>query len=147
MLAAFPKIRAMQEIDLERVVELSHQLGYLEANLNSVTSNFHLGRSLESHEYYVLIEANLVVAWMNILPRIRLEAPPYLQVATLVVDREFRGQGLGRMCMAFAEERARAHGLSRVGLMSSTPRIGAHKFYLSAGYEKAKENYFFQKEI
>ena len=147
MLAAFPKIRVMQEKDLERVVELSHQLGYLEANLQSVTSNFHLGRSLESHEYYVLVEGDFVTAWMNLLPRIRLEAPAFLQVATLVVDRNFRGKGLGRMFMAFAEERARAHGLSRVGLMSATPRIGAHQFYLSAGYEKTKENYFFQKEI
>ena len=146
-MSGFPKIRPMQEQDLPRVVELSHQLGYLESTLDSVSTNFHLGRTLESHEYYVLVEDNYVAAWMNLLLRVRLEAPPFLQVAALVVCSKFRSQGLGRMLLAFAEERARAHGLHSVGMLSSAPRLGAHQFYLRAGYEKAKENYFFQKEL
>ena len=137
----------MNDEDLPRVVKLCHELGYLKADLKGVTENFRLGKTLESHEYYALVESEFVIAFMTLILRVRLEAPPFLQIGTLVVDRKFRGQGLGRMFLAFAEERARAHGLSLIGLMSSSPRLGAHQFYLAAGYEKAKENYFFQKDI
>ncbi len=52
----YPKIRRMDDRDLARVVELCHELGYLKADLKGVTENFRLGKNLESHEYYALVE-------------------------------------------------------------------------------------------
>ena len=139
----------MQEQDLEAVLELCHQLGYLNANIELLTQNFKMGRDQLGHEFHVMIqtETQNLVAWISLLQRIRLQAPAYLQISALVVEEKLRGQGLGHLLLAFAEERARAAGLSLIGLMSSAPRLKAHEFYQNAGYHRTKESFFFQKEV
>jgi GNAT superfamily N-acetyltransferase len=109
----------------------------------------HLSKMLCHPDYEVVVieKADVVVGWMALYKRLRIEDSEFLQVAAVVTDKRFRGQGLGTLLMAYAEEKARALGAPFVGLHSSKPREMAHKFYEQIGYKKSKESYFFKKEI
>jgi RimJ/RimL family protein N-acetyltransferase len=139
-------VRAARVTDLEPVFRLSHELGY-SPRLDEVQS--HLSKILCHPDYEVVVieKAGEVVGWMTLYKRLRIEDSEFLQVAAVVTDKRFRGQGLGKSLMAYAERKARAFGLPFIGLNSSKPREMAHKFYEQIGYIKSKESYFFKKEI
>jgi ribosomal protein S18 acetylase RimI-like enzyme len=52
------------------------------------------------------------------------------------VDEAFRGQGLGRKAMLFAEEEARRRGVSRISLNVFGGNEVARNLYRSLGYEE-----------
>ena len=76
-----------------------------------------------------------------------IEADPFVVVGGLVVDRNHRGQGVGRMLLEHAEEWATQHGCSIVRVWSSTARSAAHRFYERLGYTNVKTLYSFVKPV
>jgi GNAT superfamily N-acetyltransferase len=53
----------------------------------------------------------------------------------IVVDHEFRGTGLGRPTLRAAEEYARSHGATRLGLNVFGPNAVARHLYDAVGYQ------------
>jgi len=66
-------------------------------------------------------------------------------VDELVVDNEYRSQGIGKMLMSEIEKIAKHHGCKRLELDSAFHRTIAHEFYERLGFEKRA--YLFSKEI
>ena len=66
-------------------------------------------------------------------------------VDELVVDSEYRNQGIGKMLMNEIEKIAKDHGCKRLELDSAFHRTIAHEFYERLGFEKRA--YLFSKEI
>jgi GNAT superfamily N-acetyltransferase len=50
-----------------------------------------------------------------------------------------RGQGVGKLMLAFALEEARRAGASKMTLSSNKKRLRAHKFYRDLGFEQSHE--------
>ena len=65
----------------------------------------------------------------------------------LVVDRTYRGRGIGKLLLTRAEEWARANGCLLVRLRSTAARIDAHLFYEHLGYVKVKTQFSFAKAV
>ena len=64
-----------------------------------------------------------------------LHAPGYLgRITTLVVDENFRGNGVGRRLVETAEEWAWGRDCTRIELTSGDQRSRAHQFYQALGY-------------
>ncbi len=139
-------IRQASISDTSVIHKLCYQLGY---NPKSDDVRTHLSNLLAHPDYEILVieKDNEVLGWMSLYKRLRIEDVEFLQVAALVTDERFRGQGLGKSLMAYAEARANEMKLPFVGLHSSMGRIDAHKFYEGIGYTKAKESYFFKKDL
>jgi ribosomal protein S18 acetylase RimI-like enzyme len=57
-----------------------------------------------------------------------------LFVYALEIDKEFRGRGLGRAAMVFAEEEAKRLGIAKVALNVFGGNDVARRLYLSLGY-------------
>jgi GNAT superfamily N-acetyltransferase len=57
-----------------------------------------------------------------------------LFVYAVEIDEEFRGRGLGRAAMVFAEEEARRLGIAKVALNVFGGNDAARRLYLSLGY-------------
>jgi ribosomal protein S18 acetylase RimI-like enzyme len=66
-------------------------------------------------------------------------------VDELVVDGEYRNQGIGKMLMTEIEKIAKTHDCKRLELDSAFHRTKAHEFYGKLGFEKRA--YLFTKEI
>lgn len=141
------KIRRGSLNDFEVIHQLSWQLGYT-PSIEQVKTNITNMLTLKDHDFVVAVnEKDGVVGWMTLVIRHRIEDTPFLQVAALVTDDNVRGKGVGRLLMNHAAHYAQENNLPFVGLHSSKSRIGAHAFYEHIGYTKAKESYFFRKNL
>jgi GNAT superfamily N-acetyltransferase len=69
------------------------------------------------------------------------------EVAGLVVDKDCRGQGVGKELMKAVEGWAKEKDCVIVSLRSNIIRKEAHTFYKNIGYEIVKEQYTFRKKI
>lgn len=141
------KIRKAQISDLDAIHELSWQLGYT-PDLSTVKRN--IAHMLEHPDYDLVVmtdNSGSVIGWMSLAIRYRIEDVSFLQVTALVTDEDVRGKGAGRLLMDYAAEVAKTRHLSFVGLHSSKPRADAHAFYERIGYQKAKESFFFRKDM
>jgi ribosomal protein S18 acetylase RimI-like enzyme len=59
-----------------------------------------------------------------------------LFVYGIEIDESFRGRGLGRAAMQFAEEEARRRGIAKVALNVFGGNAVARRLYLSLGYQE-----------
>jgi hypothetical protein len=69
------------------------------------------------------------------LRRMLQYASPVVRVTALVVDRQARRRGVGKLLMERAEQIGSAAGCEFVELTSAVDRTEAHAFYRSIGYE------------
>lgn len=70
----------------------------------------------------------------------------FMVVEDVVVDSEYRQQGVGRALMQYVEEYARNHNCSYIMLITDTDRVGPQNFYKSLGY-KTDEYKAFKKHL
>jgi GNAT superfamily N-acetyltransferase len=63
------------------------------------------------------------------------------ELESIHVRRDLRGQGIGALLLARAEEVARDEGCYRMQLTSRNVRSDAHRFYVSNGYEQTSQGF------
>ena len=76
-----------------------------------------------------------------------VETGAFVTIGGLVVDREYRGQGIGRRLLSEAEQWAAQQGCAIVRLWSSATRTEAHRFYEHVGYMNVKTQLSFAKPL
>jgi GNAT superfamily N-acetyltransferase len=139
-------IRSAQLSDVHDIVQLTGQLGYDIAAADAVTK---LARILSrsDHQFLIADAGGRAVGWLHAAITEYIEADPFVVVGGLVVDRNHRGQGIGRMLLEHAEAWARKQGCSIVRVWSSTARTAAHRFYEHLGYRNVKTQHSFVKLV
>jgi GNAT superfamily N-acetyltransferase len=70
-----------------------------------------------------------------------------LEVGGIVVDKDCRGLGVGKLLMSKAEDVAKNWNVRTIRLTSNIKRADAHSFYRSLGYEHPKTSHFFIKAL
>lgn len=126
---------AMPE-DARYLVELLAQMGYT-WSVPAMCARIESFKKNRDH-IMVIEEKNQVVAVIAFGYFEQLRVPgSCCHVDTLVVDKAYRGQGLGKQLIAFAEEHARAAGAEAVELISANHRKkdGTHDFYHALDYK------------
>ena len=63
------------------------------------------------------------------------------------MDDAHRARGLGRRLVAAVEAWASSRGLERMAVRSSVARTGSHPFYERLGYERAKTQHAYRKQL
>jgi len=139
-------IRAARTSDAARVAALAEQLGY-HAEPNVVADRLSRLLARRDQQFLVADEGGRAVGWIHMVIAEYVEADAFVVIGGLVVDREYRKQGIGRRLLAHAEEWAAANGCSFVRLSSSMTRTEAHAFYERAGYTNLKTQYSFAKSV
>lgn len=140
------RIRPARVTDAEDIHRLCAQLEY-SPSFDDVVNQ--LPRLLIHPDYEVLViqHETQVVGWMTLLKRFRIEDTAFLQVAAVVTEERFRGQGFGKELMEYSKTRAKELSLPFVGLYSSKRRTATHDFYEKIGFKKSKESFFFTKDL
>jgi GNAT superfamily N-acetyltransferase len=139
-------IRSARLSDAETIAALTTQLGY-DAELSTVASR--LSRLLARSDQQLLVadDGGRAIGWIHMVITEYVEADAFVVIGGLVVDREYRKQGIGRRLLIRAEEWAAQHGCSLVRLSSNVKRVEAHGFYERAGYANLKTQYAFAKRV
>jgi GNAT superfamily N-acetyltransferase len=138
--------RVAQLTDVEEIARLTAQLGY---DVPADVVRARLASILEraDHRFVVAEVDGCVAAWIHGAVIECIEAEPFVMIAGLVVDREHRKAGVGRLLLGRIEAWARERDCSIVRLWSSASRAGAHRFYETVGYTKIKTQYSFAKSL
>ena len=68
-------------------------------------------------------------------------AEPAALLSALVVRRDQRGQGVGRLLVEAAERHAAEWGCRTLELTSRDDRLAAHRFYLGLGFESGSRKF------
>jgi GNAT superfamily N-acetyltransferase len=140
------EIKSMSEEDLEDVTKLSFQLGYPNSLLD-VEQRFD---EMKNDPRYALFVAKSD----KVLGFIQVNAEPgtllvgvRADVAALVVDEDFRGQGIGSLLVKRAEEWARENQFPLLRVRTNVKRTDTHRFYEREGFELTKNAYMFVKKL
>lgn len=139
-------IRPARIQDAHDVARLTGQLGY-EASPAEAAAR--LARILAKWDQrFLMAEADgQAVGWLHAAIGEVVEAEPFAVIAGLVVDRDHRRQGIGRLLIEAAEAWARERGCSLIRLWSSVARADAHYFYEHLGYANVKTQHAFAKAL
>lgn len=127
-------VRVAESKDSARVAELMEQLGYpvqpeiIQARLSSSAGQ-------PGDRVFVAEDHGKVVGVLSfhITPLLH-EVNNAGRITALVVDREYRGRGIGTLLVREAEAWAWSQGCSKIEVPSGDRRPPAHRFYESRGY-------------
>lgn len=138
--------RCARPADAGRLVGLVEELGY---STPLAGFELRLARLLARPDQAVFVaeEQGELLGWVHVQEFLSLASDPAGLVAGLVVDPAARRRGLGRGLMSAAEDWARARGLATLRLRARVARTEAHEFYRRLGYELAKKQLQFRKQL
>jgi GNAT superfamily N-acetyltransferase len=139
-------IRRARPSDAAAIANLTAQLGY---DVDAAAVSGRLARLLPRADHYLLVAdlAGSPIGWLHAATSEYIEADKFVLIGGLVVDRDHRRMGIGRLLMEAAERWATAQDCSIVRLWSSSVRAAAHDFYEQLGYVNVKTQYSFVKSL
>ncbi|QSV61870.1 MAG: GNAT family N-acetyltransferase [Dolichospermum sp. DL01] len=140
-------IRKAEIKDAARIAILCEQLGYsatkeqIEERLSKIQNN-------NSHIIYVAtVENEYVIGWAHAHISDLIIIPNQAILFGLVVDKNYRNNGIGRLLMQHIEEWATLAGCEGVIFRSNIKRQEAHLFYEKIGYTNIKQSVTFYKKL
>ena len=138
-------VREAFQSDAQRIASLALQLGY---DVPVAHVQRRLREMNSSTAIFVAVVPRVgVVGWIGVTESTSLTSSHRAEVEGLVVEDEYRSNGIGNLLLDAAENWARHRGCTSLRLLSNIVRERAHQFYLRLGYEILKTEYVFQKQL
>ncbi len=139
-------IREARLTDSFAVARLLGQLGY-DAGAADIGARLARVLARADHRFVVADTGGTVVGWLHASISEHIDADACVLIEGLVVDRDHRGRGIGRLLLEQAEQWASENGCGLVRLRSTDARAAAHRFYEHLGYTHVKTQYSFAKAV
>lgn len=138
-------VRQALATDSRRIAMLAGQLGY-EVPIEHVERQ--LRRMNDERTIFVAVVPRAgVVGWIAVALREAIADSDRADIEGLVVEDEYRGNGIGRLLVDAAEEWARRRNCTSMRLVSNVVRERAHDFYRRLGYDVLKTQHAFKKSL
>ncbi|MBW4444626.1 MAG: GNAT family N-acetyltransferase [Plectolyngbya sp. WJT66-NPBG17] len=145
MLQLMPDIRLVEPEDAERIALLCEQLGY-SVQAEPIYDRIKLRETDSNYMIYVAdLPDRPVVGWIQVGIIATLIAGRQAMIQGLVVDENYRDQGIGYLLTRRAEYWAQLKGCNSTLVCSNTLREKAHYFYRKLGYAPVKTQAVFRK--
>ncbi|MBN2390164.1 MAG: GNAT family N-acetyltransferase [Anaerolineae bacterium] len=133
--------------DVPQLAILAGQLGYAATDEEV---GCRLAELIQQANHAVWVAArpdSNVVGWIHIAVQRSLLHEPVLMVEGLVINQSYRGSGIGRRLLTYAEQWGEARGCEAICVKSNAIRGEAHHFYEHMGYQNVKTQYVFHKSL
>lgn len=130
----------------EDIQRLSDQLGY-PLPFEQVKRNLIEISGMPDHIALVAQDKEKVVGWAHAFRSVLLESVPFIELAGLVVDENYRGKRIGKKLMEAIIDWANDKKVSEIRVRSQVKRKEAHLFYTSIGFSEIKEQKVFEMNL
>ncbi|WP_087022314.1 GNAT family N-acetyltransferase [Thaumasiovibrio subtropicus] len=120
--------------------EVSKHLGYAELSSSSASSKLEELLNTTLDQVYVAEIDGHIIGWLHLSYARRLASDNYFEICGLVVSPDFRGRGVGKHLVQFAQDKN--DGKMRV--RCNELRVESHKFYEAVGFHSNKLQRVFQ---
>ena len=138
-------IRTMTQKDSREVAALSEQLGYSSSEADIKKRLDKMSQGADFSAYVAETADGRVVGWIQVYAVRLIEEDVYAEIGGLVVDTQYRGNGLAKGLLTSCEKWAANRGYSTVSVHSNMKRTEARPFYEKMGYNIVKTQYVFHK--
>jgi GNAT superfamily N-acetyltransferase len=138
-------VREALPADAQRIRVLAGQLGY-EVPLEHVERQVQRVDA-ERTIFVAVVPRAGVIGWVGVALREAITDSGRADIEGLVVEDEYRGNGVGRLLVGAAEEWARKRGCTSLRLVANVVRERAHEFYKRLGYHVLKTQHAFKKQL
>ncbi len=88
-------IRFAEMEDAHAIAALAEQWGYHSTKERMLRCLQDI-RNSSDHVVYVLLNAGHIIGWIHGIYSMRIETDPFVEIGGLVIDKDFRRQGLGK---------------------------------------------------
>ena len=132
--------------DAEGVNFLSQQLGYplsVEQTLQNITAVV----KSKDHTAFVAEQNDQIIGWIGAAYALMIEVMPHCEINGLVIDKNHRGKGIGKMLIEKLKQWAKEKGVPVLSLRCNVKRTEAHLFYEHLGFKEIKQQKNFVLEI
>ncbi len=132
--------------DAEFITELTHQLGY---ETTREKTQQRLSEILNNNEncFFVAVDDTLVVGWIHGFYSIRVESESFVEIGGLVIDKNHRKKGIGKMLMEKVCIWSSLKKCDNIRVRSNTIRKESHQFYKNIDFIEIKEQKVFGKQL
>lgn len=130
-------VRAARHEDLPGINHVSGFLGYAASSLEESRNRLEAILRSEVDELWVYEHNDEIRGWIHAFVATRLASPSFVEIGGLVVDGEYRRQGIGRDLVQAAVDWSRREQLS-LRVRCNSKRDGANLFYKNLGFENSK---------
>ena len=138
-------IREANTRDARALADLATQLGY-PSQPEEILRRLRSVKAETGCVFAAVLDGD-VVGWVHVSLYPILQADHVAQILGLVVDREWRGQGIGGALLQAAEEWAVERDCMTLYVRSNIIRQEAHSFYRYLGYQLVKTSLTFAKQL
>ena len=97
----------------------------------------------DDHRIWVADLGEVVVGWLHAYLALRVGVAPFVEIAGLIVDEQYRSEGIGSKLVAEAIAWAKSIGVN-VRVRSNSKRDATHNFYQERGFKLLKQQYVFE---
>lgn len=139
-------IRAAVITDAASIADLCAQLGYksskedIEQRLKKVMD--------DNRDVVFVAEADgKVIGWLQVVIKSTIESGSFAEIVGLVVDRDYRGKGMGKNLVKRAEDWAKEMEQRSLRVRTNILREDAPLFYQSLGFVEIKKQRVFDKSL
>lgn len=132
--------------DSEEIANLSSQLGY-PATLDDMQNRL---QEIIRHSWncaFAAVENEKVIGWIHAFYITRVETAPFVEIAGLVIDENYRGKHTGRKLVAAVKDWCLSKGVTTLRVRSNALRYDAHEFYKHIGFTEIKSQKVFDLSL
>ncbi len=136
------KISKLKEVTKKDAQEVGTLMGQLSSKKKKLSHSF-IASVVESPyiEIWVLRDKDKIIGMASLITIQTLSAKS-AHIEDVVVDIQYRGQGLGKLLSNKLLARARALKISHIDLTSKPTRQAANALYKKIGFEKRETNVY-----
>ena len=129
-------IRNLEIGDIESLSKLYYQFWNEDSDVVKMRNKFSDLQNNDSYIFLCAAEGDLLVGSVMgvVCEELYGNCKPFLVVENMVVDRNYRRKGIGKMLFEELEKQAKIKECSQKILVTETERGGACKFYESMGF-------------
>lgn len=142
-MTTIPTVRAARQTDAEALQSLYRQL-VDDENVNVTPSQIRVLEEDARTRLFVCESGGEVrgTILVSLCARAMYAGRPFAVFENLLVDEEFRGNGIGRALLREAERFCLSRNCSKMMLLSSTSRLAAHQLFEQVGFEGDRKRAF-----
>lgn len=140
-------IRLAMPEDAEAIAQLAEQLGYPVTKFAVQERLKRLEADPDRAVYTADLSNKSIIGWTHVYAHESLLTGRVAEIGGLIVDQNYRRQGVGRSLLQQAEQWAHKQNCSSIIVRSNIQRQAAHHFYNRAGYQSYKTQLVFDKAL
>ncbi len=139
-------IRLAELGDAQAIADLSAQWGYQSTHEKIKHLLFEILHN-KDHAIFILSHENQMIGWIHGIYSLRVESDPFVEIGGLVVDRDFRRNGLGKHLVNKIVELSLSRNCHLIRVRCNIIRREANAFYGAIGFKEVKQQKVYDMKV